>query len=164
MPCPVLPAEPGRCAHRARPRARSSALLRRLLDGGRGGTVAERLAAAFRFISRKQVADDDIEAMHVPPSPPAVRDAMSAFFELLRKEPEPSVRAVLGHFLFVYVHPYPDGNGRIGRFLMNVMLAAGGYPWTVIPVERRDDYMVALEDASVRGEIGPFTGFLAGLV
>ena len=47
---------------------------------------------------------------------------------------------------------------------MNVMLAAGGYPWTVIPVERRDDYMAALEDASVRGEIGPFTGFLAGLV
>ena len=103
-------------------------------------------------------------SMHVPPSPPAVRDAMPAFFELLREEPEPSVRAVLGHFLFVYVHPYPDGNGRIGRFLMNVMLAAGGYPWTVIPVERRDDYMAALEDASVRGEIGPFTGFLAGLV
>ena len=103
-------------------------------------------------------------SMHVPPSPPAVRDAMPAFFDLLREEPAPSVRAVLGHFLFVYVHPCPDGNGRIGRFLMNVMLAAGGYPWTVIPVERRDDYMAALEDASVRGEIGPFTGFLAGLV
>ena len=103
-------------------------------------------------------------SMHVPPTPPAVRDAMPAFFELLREESEPSVRAVLGHFLFVYVHPYPDGNGRMGRFLMNVMLAAGGYPWTVIPVERRDDYMAALEDASVRDEIGPFTGFLAGLV
>ena len=103
-------------------------------------------------------------SMHVPPSPPAVRDAMPAFFDLLREEPAPSVRAVLGHFLFVYVHPCPDGNGRIGRFLMNVMLAAGGYPWTVIPVERRDDYMAALEDASVRGEIGPFTGILPGLV
>jgi len=32
-----------------------------------------------------------------------------------------------------------DGNGRMGRFLMNVMLAAGGYPWTVIPLEKRDD-------------------------
>ena len=47
---------------------------------------------------------------------------------------------------------------------MNVMLAAGGYPWTVIPVERRDDYMAALEDASVRQDIGPFTDFLAELV
>ena len=100
--------------------------------------------------------------MHVPPSRP--RSATPAFFELLRKEPEPSVRAVLGHFLFAYVHPCPDGNGRIGRFLMNVTLAAVGYPWTVLPVERRDDYMAALEDASVRGEIGPFAGFLTGLV
>ena len=65
--------------------------------------------------------------------------------------------------MFVYIHPWSDGNGRMGRFLMNVMLAAGGYPWTVIPVERRDAYMSALEDASVRQDIGPFTDFLAEL-
>ena len=103
-------------------------------------------------------------SMHVPPSPPAVRDAMPALFELLRDEPDPAVRVVLGHFLFVYVHPYPDGNGRLGRFLMNLMLTAAGYPWTVIPVERRVTYMAALEAASVRRDIGPFTDFLAGLV
>ena len=102
-------------------------------------------------------------SMHVPPNPAAVRDAMPALFDLLREEPEPAVRVVLGHFLFVYVHPYPDGNGRIGRFLMNLMLTAAGYPWTVIPVERRDTYMAALEDASVRQDVGPFTDFLAGL-
>jgi Fic family protein len=44
-----------------------------------------------------------------------------------------SVRVVLGHFVFVYIHPYIDGNGRMGRFLMNLMLASGGYPWAVIP-------------------------------
>ena len=87
-----------------------------------------------------------------------------ALFDLLRDEPEPGVRVVLGHFLFVYVHPYPDGNGRVGRFLMNVMLTASRYPWTVIPVERRDTYMGALEAASVRQDIGPFTDSLAGLV
>ena len=103
-------------------------------------------------------------SMHVPPNSEAVRDAMPTFFELLREETEPSVRVVLGHFVFVYVHPYSDGNGRMGRFLMNVMLAAAGYPWTVIPVERRDACMVALEDASVRHEIGPFSDFLAELV
>ena len=103
-------------------------------------------------------------SMHVPPNPAAVRDAMPALFDLLREEPDPAVRVVLGHFLFVYVHPYPDGNGRIGRFLMNLMLTAAGYPWTVIPVERRETYMAALEDASVRKDVGPFTDFLAGLV
>ncbi len=74
------------------------------------------------------------------------------------------VRVVLGHFIFVYVHPYTDGNGRMGRFLMNVMLAADGYPWAVVPLERRDTYMAALEQASVGGNIVPFAEFLAQLI
>jgi Fic family protein len=99
--------------------------------------------------------------MRVPPNSAAVRDAMPVFFEMLTQRPEPSVRVVLGHF--IYIHLYMDGNGRIGRFLMNVMLAAGGYPWTVVPLERRDTYMTALEEASVRQNIAPFADFLAQL-
>ena len=103
-------------------------------------------------------------SMHVPPRSEAVRDCMPALFELLGSEPEPAVRVVLGHFFFVYVHPYMDGNGRLGRFLMNVMLASGGYPWTIIPLESRNDYMAALESASVRQDIRPFAVFLGSLV
>jgi Fic family protein len=104
------------------------------------------------------------KSMHVPLNHDAVRDAMPAFFELLCEEKEPSVRCVLGHFLFVYIHPYMDGNGRIGRFLMNVMMASGGYPWTVIPVEDRNRYMHSLERASVGEDIVPFAEFLGSLV
>ena len=75
------------------------------------------------------------KSMHVPLNCEAVRDAMPAFFDLLREETHPAVRVVLGHFVFVYIHPYMDGNGRIGRFLMNVMMASGGYPWTSYPSE-----------------------------
>tara|TARA_R110002124_G_scaffold183401_4_gene350841 strand:- start:65018 stop:66574 length:1557 start_codon:yes stop_codon:yes gene_type:complete len=103
-------------------------------------------------------------SMHVPLSPEAVRDAMPVFFEMLEAENDPAVRVVLGHFVFVYIHPYMDGNGRMGRFLMNLMLAGGGYPWTVIPVQRRDDYMAALEQASVQQNIVPFATFLGELV
>ena len=101
---------------------------------------------------------------HVPPSPRAVRDAMPVLFGLLSEEADPAVRAVLGHFVFVYIHPYPDGNGRLGRLLMNVMLASGGYPWTVVPVDMRSAYMDALEQASARQEIAPFAAFLGELV
>jgi Fic family protein len=57
-----------------------------------------------------------------------------------------------------------DGNGRMGRFLLNLMLASGGYPWTVVPVGDRRTYMEALESASVREDIIPFADFLASLV
>jgi hypothetical protein len=103
-------------------------------------------------------------SMHVPPSREAVRDAMPAFFDLLQAEENAAVRVVLGHFMFVYIHPYMDGNGRIGRFLMNAMLASGGYPWTIVPLEKRNDYMTALEEASTNGNIVPFTKFLRSLV
>lgn len=102
-------------------------------------------------------------AIHVPPSREAVRDCMPVLFELLEGEKEPQVRAVLGHFLFVYIHPYMDGNGRLARFLMNLMLASAGYVWTVIPVQQRNAYMKALEQASSFGNIEPFAVFVAGL-
>jgi len=98
---------------------------------------------------------------YVPPRWEAVRDAMPAFFDLLEKETEPSVRAVLGHWLFGYIHPYPDGNGRMARFLMNAMLASGGYPWTVIRVSDRNSYLRALDSASIDMDINPFSAFVA---
>jgi len=155
--------------------------LRRVLGGENPGAVAEEGHGAwYREMFAPSVTAGLLRAadlagyrnapvyirrsMHVPPNREAVRDAMPVFFEILAKESEPSVRVVLGHFIFVYIHPYMDGNGRIGRFLMNVMLAAGGYPWTVVPLERRDAYMAALEDASVRQNIVPCADFLAQLV
>ena len=103
-------------------------------------------------------------SMYTPPSREAVRDAMPAFFELLKAEENAAVRVVLGHFIFVYIHPYMDGNGRTGRFLMNAMLASGGYPWTIVPLEQRNEYMATLEEASTNQNIEPFTKFLGALV
>jgi fido (protein-threonine AMPylation protein) len=97
---------------------------------------------------------------YVPPRWEAVRDAMPAFFDLLEKEPEASVRAVVGHWLFGYIHPYTDGNGRMARFLMNVMLASGGYPWTVIRIRDRKPYLSALDRASIEMDIHPFATFI----
>lgn len=104
------------------------------------------------------------QSKHTPPNKDAIRDMLPVFFELLAEEEHPAVRIVLGHFIFVYIHPYADGNGRMGRFLMNLMMAAGGYPWTVIPVERRDEYMQALEAASVEQDIVPFTKFIVDIL
>jgi len=155
--------------------------VRKVLKGDNPGTVGDDdhgdwyremfgpsvTAGLLRAVDLAGYRNDQVyirRSMHVPPRHEAVRDCMPVFFDLLREEPEPSVRVVLGHFVFVYIHPYMDGNGRMGRFLMNVMLAAGGYPWTVIPLEKRDDYMAALESGSVEQDILPFAIFLGSLV
>lgn len=103
-------------------------------------------------------------ALHVPLSKEAVRECMPVFFELLADEPHAAVRAVLGHFFFVYIHPYMDGNGRLARFIFNAMLLTGGYVWTIVPLEQRKAYMAALEQASSFGEIQPLAKFFADLL
>lgn len=155
--------------------------IKRILNGGNAGAIAEEghgtwyrelfapsiTAGLLRPADLAGYRNNPVyirRSMHVPPNHEAVRDLMPAFFELLEEEKEAAVRAVLGHFVFVYIHPYSDGNGRIGRFLMNAMLASGGYPWTIVPVEKRQEYMAALEQASVGQDIVPFTEFIGRLI
>lgn len=152
--------------------------IRNVLEGSDAGEVVERdLSDWYRNLFAPSVTAGILKAsqlagyrsspvyirqsQHVPMSPEAVRDCMPVFFDLLKEEENPTVRIVLGHFIFVFIHPFPDGNGRIARFLMNVMMAAAGQPWTVIRIERRADYMTALEAASVQSDIRPFARFLA---
>lgn len=100
-------------------------------------------------------------SQHVPLPHASILDSMETLFRLLDEEPQTAVKAVLGHFIFVFIHPYLDGNGRIGRFLMNSMLASGGYPWTVVRLKRRDQYLSALEEASAKGKISALARFIA---
>jgi Fic family protein len=89
---------------------------------------------------------------------------MPVLFDLISAEPNAGVRGVLGHFFLVYIHPYMDGNGPLGRLLMNAMLVTGGYVWTVVPVDRRKHYMEALEKASTKQEIAMFSAFIGQLI
>ena len=99
---------------------------------------------------------------HVPLPTDAVVDAMEALFDLISKEEHPAVRAVLGHFIFVFIHPYGDGNGRLARLLMNALFASGGYPWTIVHLDTRNRYMKSLERASAQGVIDEFAATIAG--
>ena len=152
--------------------------IRAVLEGADAGEVVERdLSDWYRNLFAPSVTAGILKAsqlagfrsspvyirqsQHVPMSPEAVRDCMPVFFDLLKAEDDPTVRIVLGHFIFVFIHPFLDGNSRIARFLMNVMMAAAGQPWTVIKLEQRAAYMAALETASVKEDIRPFAAFLA---
>jgi Fic family protein len=96
---------------------------------------------------------------HVPPPPLEVRPLL---VELLRwakrraKELDPVERAAEFHFRFENIHPFGDGNGRIGRIAMNMLLHECGYPMINIQYGKRAGYYHALERSSVTSEPLPF--------
>jgi Fic family protein len=71
----------------------------------------------------------------------------------------PLIRAAELHYNFVAIHPFVDGNGRTSRLLMNYHLLQAGYYLAVIPVERRGEYIEALELANTGNPL-PFSAFI----
>jgi len=63
--------------------------------------------------------------------------------------------AAAAHTWFVYVHPFVDGNGRVARLLMNLILMRYGYPISIITKEDRMRYYDALE-ISQSSDLTPF--------
>jgi Fic family protein len=65
-----------------------------------------------------------------------------------RREPRhPIVHAAEHHAWFERIHPFVDGNGRVGRLLLNFLLLQQGYPPAVILAEKRRQYLQALRTA-----------------
>lgn len=92
-------------------------------------------------------------SVHVPVQPDALPEVMSVLSHLLINEKSTFVRAILGHFFIIYIHPFMDDNALMARLFMNSQLVSGGYPWTVIPVWKSDMYEEALEKACTKGDI-----------
>jgi len=97
---------------------------------------------------------------HVPPPSEQLLDCMTALKECIVEEELFTVKAILGHLFFGYIHPFFDGNGRTARFLMNFLFTLGGYQWVVIELESRGKYLAALESASVGKDITSFAAFI----
>ena len=71
----------------------------------------------------------------------------------------PIERAIVFHHRFVAIHPFDDGNGRMARLLMNLLLLQDGYPPAVIHQEDRGAYYAALAQAD-DGELLPLQEFI----
>jgi Fic family protein len=96
---------------------------------------------------------------HIPPPP---LEARPMLIELVRRiqrragELDAVERAALFHVQFENIHPFGDGNGRLGRLAMNLLLLQADYPMLNIPYVRRKGYYHALERASVLSSPQPF--------
>ncbi len=102
----------------------------------------------------------------MPPPAFEVPQLIQDLLEWLEKNPEELRHiesAAIFHHKFVEIHPFDDGNGRVGRLLMNLLLIKNGYPLTVIKTLDRRRYYDSLIKAD-NGNYKPIVNFVARCV
>jgi len=105
-------------------------------------------------------------ATFMPPSAGKIQSMISELLQTLSQNPDelkPIELAAFFQHKLVYTHPFFDGNGRVARLLMNVILMRSGYPFTVLLKVDRPKYLRALSEADNGNQV-PFANFVASCV
>jgi len=78
---------------------------------------------------------------------PGLMQDLVASIAMMRESEHPVIAAAKAHLDFVFIHPFVDGNGRVARLIMNLVLLQGGYSIALIPPVLRAEYVSSLEAA-----------------
>jgi Fic family protein len=95
-----------------------------------------------------------------PEETPALMGNLMKWYRSEKESLHPLLLAATFHYKFVVIHPFDDGNGRMSRLLMNLLLMQTGYVPAIIQTESKEEYLLALEQAD-SGEIEPFIELIA---
>ncbi|HUT62918.1 MAG TPA: Fic family protein, partial [Anaerolineae bacterium] len=99
------------------------------------------------------------------PSPGEIPELMRGFIIQLsdmKEKMHPVEFSAIAHNKFVFIHPFIDGNGRVARLLMNILLLQDGYNIALISPAVRPEYIQSLEKA--RKDDRAFIEFIARMV
>jgi len=138
----------------------------KLLHGVRGDSSAPGdFRAVQNWIGKPGTTIAD--ATYVPPPVPEMHEALDAFEKFLHAESHlPAlIRFALVHYQFEAIHPFLDGNGRVGRLLITLLLQTEkllDQPLLYLSAffeKRRDEYYDRLFDVSSRGAWGAWIEF-----
>ena len=108
-----------------------------------------------------KTATGEIHYYAAPEDTPAkMQELMDWYGEVSNdKDIHPIVVAALFHHKFVAIHPFDDGNGRLSRILMNLILMQKNYPPVVIKMDDRQNYYSLLSRAD-NGDLWPFIEYI----
>ena len=104
------------------------------------------------------------EIYHFMP-PEQVKPAMTDLVDRLRRQEAnseyPIIIAANFHYEFVRIHPFDDGNGRMARLLMNLILMKHGYTIAMVRRDTREEYLDGLERADRTEDRAQFIQYIA---
>jgi len=103
----------------------------------------------------------------LPPKPEEVPNEMASllsWYTKNKKKLHPLIISTYFHSAFETIHPFVDGNGRVGRLLMNFILHKNRYPMINIPNKKKNTYYSALKSSQVKGDLKPLVKFLFSLL
>ena len=92
-----------------------------------------------------------------------LREYLNDFIEWYKENKnkfKPLVLAAIIHNQFEYIHPFQDGNGRVGRLLLNFILVKNNYPLINIMLEDRAEYYKTLQEYSKKDNLKSTLNFL----
>lgn len=100
--------------------------------------------------------------IHKYTDPIHVKDDMEGLIKWFSKEKTMNIieKACIFHYKFVAIHPFDDGNGRMARLLMNLILMKAEYPPCVIKNINRKKYLENLELIDIGKNYKPFIAFI----
>ena len=105
------------------------------------------------------------EIVHIAPPAKQIPILMRDLFDWLKSDIHPLIKSSVFHYEFEFIHPFIDGNGRIGRFWQTLILYNWKNIFAFLPTESiiRDSgkkYYKAIEDSSLSGNSTPFIEFM----
>ncbi len=110
------------------------------------------------------------ELIHAGTPPQYVPDLMQELFEWLKESKlHPLIKSCIFHYEFEFIHPFADGNGRMGRLWHTLILAKWKEFFLWIPIEtliheRQEEYYLILNAANTAGESTVFVKFMLEIV
>lgn len=106
-------------------------------------------------------------ANSIPPKPQDVSNEMARllkWYSINKKKLHPLVLASYFHTEFEKIHPFVDGNGRVGRLLMNFILHKNNYPMINIPKKKKFKYYQVLQEMHQTGNLQSFVKYLISIL
>ncbi len=110
------------------------------------------------------------EVVHIAPPAARVTGLIQDLFHWLKtSDLHPLVASSIFHYEFEFIHPFEDGNGRMGRFWQTLLLSRWHPQFADLPIEsmiyaRQSDYYQALNASTTGGDAAPFVAFMLQVI